>query len=205
MLRLYYAPRTISIAAAITLHEAGLAFEPVRVDFSKAEQTKPGYLGVNPKGRVPALETDQGILTETGALLDYIATLAPQMNLIPDDAFLAAKMRETMYYLATTMHVNHAHQKRGSRWADQETSWQDMTAKVTETMTTSSAHIEDNCLTGPYVLGEAFSLADPYLFTICNWLVGDNVDMSKFTRLTAFMQRMEARPSIKAVRAAGML
>lgn len=205
MLRLHYAPDTISIVTAIALHEAGLAFDPVLVDFAIAEQTKPVYHAVNPKGRVPALETEQGILTETGALLDYIATLAPPANLIPADPFQTARMREVMYYLASTMHVNHAHRVRGARWADKDTSLQDMATKAPETMTGSCAYIEANCLQGRFVLGEAISLADPYLFIVAGWAAGDGVDMSAFGKLRAFLQNMESRDSVKAVRMAGML
>jgi glutathione S-transferase len=205
MLRLFYAPGTVAVATAITLHEAGLDFEPVLVDFTKGEQTGPDYHQVNPKGRVPALETDRGILTETGAILDYIGAIAPKAGLVPNDPFQAAKMREVMYYLASTAHVNHAHKTRGSRWASNETSWADMTAKVPETMTACCAHIETCCLTGPYVLGQTISLADPWLFTICTWLAGDDVDLADFASVRAFMKEMETRPSVQATRAAGIL
>lgn len=73
MLKLFYTPGTCSLASHIALEEAGAAYEVHRVDFSKAEQTKPDYLSINPKGRVPALVTDRGILTETPAILAYIA------------------------------------------------------------------------------------------------------------------------------------
>lgn len=205
MMKLYYAPNTIAVATAITLHEAALPFDPIPVDFIIAEQTNPNYLAVNPKGRVPALVTPHGTLTETGALLDYIAALAPAAGLVPNDPFQAARMREVMYYLASTMHVNHAHKLRGSRWADNAASHQDMTAKTRETMTASCTYIETHCLTGPFVLGETFSLADPYLFTICTWLDGDGVDVAAFDKITAFMARMEIRDSVKSVRSAGIL
>lgn len=205
MLKLHYAPRTISVATAIALHEAGLAFEAVEVDFASAEQTTPGYHRINPKGRVPALETDRGILTETGALLDYVAALAPEAGLVPDDPFEAARMREVMYYLASTMHVNHAHKMRGYRWANDEASHRDMAAKVAQTMTASCGYVETCCLAGPFVLGDRLSAADPYLFTICTWLDGDGVDRAPFERINTFMRAMEARPSVQAVRAAGML
>ncbi|MFT7595068.1 MAG: glutathione S-transferase [Paracoccaceae bacterium] len=205
MLKLFYAPNTISVATAITLYEADLPFEPIKVNFATAEQAKPKYLTINPKGRVPALVTDQGTLTETGALLDYIAAQAPAAGLVPTDPFQAARMREVMYYLASTMHVNHAHKLRGSRWADNIASHQDMTAKACETMTASCTYIETNSLTGPYVLGETFSLADPYLFTICTWLKGDGVDCAAFDKITGFMAVMETRASVQAVRAAGIL
>lgn len=205
MLRLFYGPGTVAVATAITLEEAGLDYRLVQLDFANAEQTKPDYHKVNPKGRVPALVTDHGVLTETGALLDYIAALAPEANLIPSEPFLAAKMREVMYYLASTMHVNHAHKMRGHRWADQQSSHQDMTAKVQETMTASCAFVEANYPLNPFVLGQGFSLADPYLFTILTWAGGDGVDMDAFPKLAAFLMMMEQRPSVKAIRGYGVL
>jgi glutathione S-transferase len=204
MLKLHCAPGTISVATALTLHEAGLPFEPVMVDFASAAQTKPAYHAINPKGRVPALETPQGILTETGALLEYIAALAPDAGLVPADPFAAAKMREMMYYIASTMHVNHAHKMRGPRWADNPASHADMTAKVASNMTASAGYVEDH-LAGPFLLGDTLCLADLYLFTVCTWLAGDGVTVSDFPRITRFMQAMESRPSVIAIRKLGLL
>ncbi len=148
---------------------------------------------------------DGGILTETGALLDYIGTVAPEAGLVPDDPVMAARMREVMYYLASTMHVNHAHRLRGHRWADNEASWKDMAAKVAETMTASCDYIVSNGLRGPFVLGGAVSLADAYLYVVCSWLEADGVDVAAFPKIIAFRQAMEARASVHAVKAAGML
>ncbi|WP_299203854.1 glutathione S-transferase family protein [uncultured Tateyamaria sp.] len=202
-MKLYYATGTISIAVAIALEEAGLDYDTHQLNFAAGDQQSPDYAKVNPKGRVPALDVDGTILTETGALLDYIAAQAPA--LLPADAIDAAKARSVMYYLASTMHVNHAHKMRGHRWADQESSWQDMTAKVTETMTASAQFVEDECLTGPFVLGDQFTIADSYLFMVCSWLPGDGVDLAPFPRIRAFMEAMDARDSVKAVRAKGMM
>ncbi len=206
MLKLYYATGTIAVAVAITLEEAGLAYDPIKVDFATGAQTKPDYLALNPKGRVPALVTAKGtILTETGALLDYIATVQPDAALVPQDAEDAAHMRSVMYYLASTMHVAHAHKMRGSRWADQQSSFDDMTAKVPETMTACAEYAETECLRGDFTTGKALTLADPYLFVVCNWLKGDGVSLSDFPKIIAFLSRMETRDSVKAVRAKGIL
>ncbi|WP_170326419.1 glutathione S-transferase family protein [Ruegeria arenilitoris] len=204
-MQLYYAPRTISVAVAVALQEAGLDYEAIQLDFAGAEQTKPAYKQINPKGRVPALVVDGGILTETGALLEYIAAKAPEAGLVPADPIMAARMREVMFYLASTMHVNHAHKMRGHRWADKKSSWKDMKDKVAQTMTASCEYISSNGLRGPFVLGEAFSLADAYLYVVCSWLEGDGVDVSAFPKIVAFREAMEARPSVQVVRAAGML
>ena len=205
-MQLYYAPNTISIASVIALEEAGLGFDLVQVDFASGEQTKPAYHAINPKGRVPTLVTDQGILTETGAILEFIAANAPNADLVPGDPWQAAQMRSAMYYLASTMHVNHAHKKRGHRWSDDEAARATMTAKVPQTMTESCAFIEENVLTrGPFVMDETFTIADPYLYVVCSWLEGDGVTVSDFPKITAFRAAMQARASVQKVHGDDML
>lgn len=204
-MQLYHAPGTISIAVAITLHEAGLDYTPVRVDFAAAEQTMPDYQRINPKGRVPALVTKEYILTETGALLDYIADLAPEAGLRPADPVQAAQMRGVMYYLASTMHVNHAHRVRGGRWADHQASLDDMAAKTAQTMTDSCRFIEDHALQGPFVMGEMLTLADPYLYIVSTWLEGDGVKVDDFPKLGTFRDTMRTRPSVGRAVELGML
>ncbi|WP_420011308.1 glutathione S-transferase family protein [Tateyamaria sp.] len=202
-MKLHYAPGTISIAAAIALEEAGLDYTAHKLDFSQGDQNSTAYLAINPKGRVPALDVDGQILTETGAILDFVAAHDPR--LMPADPVHAAHARSVMYYLASTMHVNHAHKMRGHRWADNAASHADMTAKVPETMTASATFVEAGCIRGTYVLGDHFSIADCYLFVVCNWLPGDGVDLAPFPKIRAFMDAMEARHSVQTVRANGML
>lgn len=203
MLKLWWAPNTISAATAIALNEGGVHWEGIRVDFASAEQTRPEYRAINPKGRVPALATPGGILTETGAILEYLgATAVPR--LVPADPMQAARMREVMYYLASTMHVNHAHMRRGHRWASEEASFADMRAKVPETMSASCAYLEPR-IVGPYVFGDAVTLADPWLYTITTWLERDGVEVARFPRLASFREAMAARPAVAAVHKAGIL
>jgi glutathione S-transferase len=204
-MQLYYAPGTISVAVAIALEEAGLDYEAIKIDFANKEQTSPAFAQINPKSRVPALAVDGGILTETGALLDYIADIAPDADLRPTDPVLLARMREVMYYLASTMHVNHAHKMRGSRWASKTSSYKDMQAKVPQTMADSCAHLSQYGLRGPFVLGDRLSLADCYLYVVCTWLQGDGVTLADFPKIQSFMAAMEQRDSVRAVTAKDML
>jgi len=204
-MKFYFAPNTISIATAYVLEETGLNYEPLRIDFSAAEQTGPDYLAINPKGRVPTLVTEHGILTETGAILEYLATQAPGARLVPSHPWDAAQMRSVMYYLASTMHVNHAHRMRGHRWADQQSSFDDMKAKAVQTMTDSADHVENHILKGPYVLGETFSLADPYLYVACSWLEGDGVTVADYPKILSFIEAMRARASVAQVIADDMI
>ncbi len=204
-MQLYYAPGTISVAVAIALEEAGLEYEAIKINFADKEQLSPAYAQINPKSRVPALAVEGGILTETGALLDYIADIAPEAGLRPSDPVLRARMREVMYYLASTMHVNHAHKLRGSRWASKTSSYKDMQAKVPQTMADSCAHLSQYGLRGPFVLGDEVSLADCYLYVVCTWLEGDGVTLADFPKIQSFMTAMEQRDSLRAVYAKDML
>ena len=153
----------------IALEEAGAAYETIRVDFANAEQTKPAYLAINPKGRVPALMTDRGLLTENVAILAYIAQSFPEKKLAPSDPFAFAQMQAFNSYLSSTVHVNHAHKGRGYRWASEESSFADMKRKVPETMAASFDLIEREMFRGPWVMGDDFTVADAYLFTVSNW------------------------------------
>lgn len=204
-MQLYYAPNTIAAATAIALEEAGLEYEAIRIDFAAKEQAGAAYAQINPKGRVPALAVDGGILTETPALLEYIAELVPEKQLMPEGIIERARLREVISYLASTMHVNHAHKLRGARWAAKPASCKDMKAKVPQTMAASCDFICRQGLRGPFVLGEQFSIADCHLYTICTWLEGDGVTLADYPKLQTFMAAMEARDSVRAVHAKGML
>lgn len=200
MLTLYYAPGTCALATHLALEYAGAQYETVRLDFAAQQQRSPDYLKVNPKGRVPALVTDRGIVTETPALLQYVAQLYPQAKLAPlDDLYLMAKVNEFNSYLCATVHVNHAHKGRGQRWADDETALESMRRKVPQTMGDSFELIEREMLKGPWVLGETFSTCDMYLFTIAGWLKGDGVDIERFPKVAALRQRMEKDAVVQRV------
>jgi glutathione S-transferase len=200
MLTLYHAPHTCALATHLALEYAGAKYEAVRLDFSAQQQRSADYLKVNPKGRVPALVTERGILTETPALLQYVAQTHPHARLAPlDDVFLMAKANAFNSYLCSTVHVAHAHRVRGSRWVDDEASMEAMKKKVPQTMGDCFELIEREMLQGPWVLGEAFSICDIYLFTITGWLKGDGVEIERFPKVAALRSRMEADPVVRKV------
>lgn len=202
MLTFYYAAGTCALASHLALEHAGARYEAVRLDFKAQQQRSPEYLRVNPKGRVPALATDRGVLTETPALLLFIAQSFPESGLAPlDDAFLLAKMNEFNAYLCATVHVNHAHKGRGYRWVEPEdtAAIEAMRRKVPRTMTESFTLIEEQMLQGPWVLGERFSTCDLYLFTIAGWLEGDGVDIARFPKVADHYRRVQALPEAQKV------
>lgn len=203
MLKLYTARGSCGRASHIALEESGLDFEAQVLDLSAGQQHDPAYLQLNPKGRVPVLVTDRGVLTESPAILAYIASLAPAARLAPlDDAFQFAAIQAFNAYLSSTVHVAHAHRFRGARWADQPESWADMQKRVPQNMRDCFAYIEAGYLQGNWVMGADYSLADPYLFTISGWLEADGVDMREFPKVADHHARMLERPAVQRVLAA---
>jgi glutathione S-transferase len=203
MLTLYYAPGTCALASHLALEYAGAPYQAVRLDFGSNQQRSAEYLKVNPKGRVPALLTDRGIVTETPALLQFISQSFPQANLAPlADPFLMARVNEFNSYLCSTVHVAHAHRRRGSRWADDEQALEAMKKKVPQTVAQSFDLIEQHMLKTPWVLGDRFSICDMYLFTLAQWLEGDGVDPGRFPNVADHRNRMSADPVVVKVLAA---
>lgn len=197
MYTLYYSPGACSLASHIALEEAGAAFEARRVDFDAGEQRAPDYLALNPKGRVPSLATPRGVLTETPAILAFIAQSHPEAGLAPaDDPFAFAELQAFASYLCSTVHVAHAHRGRGHRWADDPAAIEAMRRKVPETVAACFQAIEDGMFRGPWAMGAAYTVADPYLFTVARWLERDNVDIARFPAVAAHFAAMSARPAV---------
>jgi glutathione S-transferase len=198
MFKLYYAPGTCALASHIALAEAGAPYTTEKVDFKTNQQNSPEYLEINPKARVPSLVTDHGILTETPAMLAFIAQSFPQAKLAPfDNAFAFAQVQAFNSYLCSTVHVAHAHKGRGYRWATDEASFADMKRMVPKSVGASFALIERNMLRGPWVMGETYTVCDPYLFTVAQWLEGDSVDLAALPKVADHRKRMSERPAVR--------
>jgi glutathione S-transferase len=198
-LTLYYSPGSAALAPHIALEEAGAAYDTVRVDLGSDEQRSPAYLAINPLGRVPALKTDGGFLAETPAILAFIAQSFPAAGLAPlDDPFLFARAQAFNAYLSSTVHVAHAHGWRGYRWTDDPAALEALKRKAPETVTAAFRLIEDHHLEGPWVMGESYSICDPYLFTLAQWLEDDGVDaVAVLPRVAEHRERMRMRAAVK--------
>ena len=199
MLKLYFAAGTCALASHIALEEAGADYTTVRLNFARDEQKNADYLALNPKGRVPALVTDDGILTETPAILAWVAQSFPATQLAPTGAFEFARAQSFNSYLCSTVHVAHAHKGRGTRWTDDAGAIEAMRKRVPRNMADCFAMIERDMFTGPWVLGQAYSVCDAYLFTIARWLEGDSVDIAQFSKVRDHFKRMQARPAVARV------
>ena len=198
MLTLFYAAHTCSLASHIALEDAAADYSTVRISFAAEEQRQPDYLAINPKGRVPALVTDRGILTETPAMLAFIAQSFPLKKLAPlEDPFLFAQVQAFNSYLCSTLHVAHSHRMRGTRWADDQAAIEAMQRKVPQSVTACYELIEHHMLGTPWAMGETYTICDPYLFTMAQWLEGDGVDPQRFPKVVEHRRRMWERPQVQ--------
>ena len=197
MLTLYYAPNTCALASHIALEQAGAVYATVRVDFKRGEQRSPDFLRLNPKGRVPALLTDRGILTETPAILLFICQRFPDADLAPlDDAYALAQVNAFNTYLCSTVHVAHAHRMRGHRWADDPAAIAAMQKKVPQTVGECFDVIEQEFFKDPWVMGDRYTVSDIYLFTLAQWLEADGVDPERFPKVADHRLRMSRLPVV---------
>jgi glutathione S-transferase len=198
MMKLYYATGTCSLATHIALIDAGASYETIRLSFATEDQRKPDYVQLNPKARVPALVTDDGVLTETPALLAYIAQKFPQAKLAPiDNPFAFAEVQAFNSYLCSTVHVAHSHRMRGYRWADEPEAIAAMQRKVPASVLACFELIDRNMLRGPWVMGDTYTICDPYLFTLSQWLEADGVDMAKIPNVRAHRERNATRANVQ--------
>jgi len=197
-MKLYYAAHTCALASHIALEDAGAEYSTVRIDFAANEQRSPEYLAINPKGRVPALVTVRGILTETPAMLAFIAQSFPGARLAPlDDPFAFAEVQAFNSYLCATLHVAHAHRMRGTRWADDPAAIEAMKRKVPDSVGACYELIEGKMLRGPWVMGDSYTICDPYLFTVAQWMEGDSIDPSRFPKVSDHRQLMSERAAVR--------
>ena len=194
-LTLWYTPGTCALASLIVLEEVGADYRPVKIDFAKGEQRAPEFLAVNPKGRVPALDTGHGILTETPAILPYLGQTFPQAGLLPPDPLGLARMNELLSYLSSTVHVSHAHRLRGARWSDDTAVIEALKLKVATNMADHFAYLEGR-FDGPWAMGAQYTVADSYLYVLEGWLKGDGVDIARFPKIAAHFARMGDRPAV---------
>lgn len=202
-MKLFHSPGSCSLASLIALEEAGAAFELEITRTAAGDQRRPEYLAVNPKGRVPALATERGVLTETVAILAYVAQAYPAARLAPADPWAFAQAQAFNSYIASTVHVAHSHGRRGARWATEESSFEDMRRKVPSNMADCFQLIEDHLFVGPWVLGGDYSVCDGYLFTVTAWLEAAGVEVGRFPKVADHRARMAGRPAVQRALAAG--
>ena len=193
-MKLYYSPGACSLSPHIALHEAGLAFEPVQAS-TKTHKLQDGtdYYGINPLGYVPLLELDDGTLLREGpAIVQYIADLAPNKNLAPANGTLQRyRLQEWLTFIGTEIH------KTFSPLFNPATP-EDYKPQVKEKLASRLKWVDSQLEGKQYLMGDHFSVADGYLFTVTNWAKPTGVDLSGLPNLLAYRERVAARPAVQA-------
>ena len=201
-MKLYYSTGACSLSPHIALREAGLPFELVLAS-TKTHKLADGtdYYTINPKGYVPLLELDNGErLSEGPAIVQYVADLVPAKNLAPANGTMARyRLQEWLTFIGTEIH------KSFSPLFNPATT-EDARAAAKTRLQGRLAYVNEQLAGKQFLMGDTFSVADGYLFTVTNWGRPTGVDISALTNLTAFMARVAARPAVQeAMKAEGLL
>ena len=201
-MKLYFSPGACSLSPHIILHETGLPFTTEKVDLaSKKTASGADFAGINPKGYVPALETDEGVLlTEGPAIVQYLADKVPAKNLAPAIGSIERyQMMGWLNYIGTEIHKNYSPLFNP---AGSDESKQNAKASLAKRY----AYIERMLEGREYLVGDQFSVADGYLFVVTNWAGFLKLDMSAFPNSGAFQKRIGSRPAVQqAMKAEGLL
>ena len=193
-MKLYYSPGACSLSPHITLHESGLKFEHVRAP-TKTHKLDDGtdYYSINPLGYVPLLELDDGTrLSEGPAIVQYIADLVPDKQLAPANRTVArAQLQGWLNFIATEVHKGFSPLFNPATPAEYKT-------MVIDRLQSRLKWVDGELAGKQYLMGDAFSVADPYLFTVTNWAPSVGVDISGLANLAAYRARIAARPAVQA-------
>lgn len=201
-MKLYYSPAACSLSPHIVLREAGLAFEPVLVS-TKTHQLADGtdYYTINPLGYVPVLELDDGTrLREGPAIVQYIADQVPTKNLAPANGTLPRyRLQEWLTFIGTEIHKSFSPLFNRAMPEEGQKIFRDKLARRYQWV---NAQLEGK----DYLMGEHFSVADAYFFTVTRWSKPANIDLSALPHVLAHHERVAARPAVQeALRVEGLL
>ena len=201
-MKLYYSPGACSLSPHIVLHEAGLPYEPVLAS-TKTHQLADGtdFYTINPLGYVPVLELDDGTrLREGPAIVQYLADQAPHKNLAPAHGTLGRyRLQEWLTFIGTEIHKSFSPLFVPSTPEDYK-------PQVKQRLLARLQWVDSELAGKPYLMGEQFSVADAYLFTVTNWGQYVGLDISQLKNLVAYRERIAARPAVQAaMKAEGLL
>ena len=201
-MKLYYASGACSLSPHIVAREAGIAIDTVKVDLT-TKKTEDGqdFLVLNPKGYVPALCLDNGqILTEGPAIVQYLADQKPASRLAPSAGTMERyRLQEWLSFLGTELH------KSFSPLFNQASS-DDAKREAKENISKRFTYLDQKLAGSNYLMGETFTVADAYAFTIVNWANFVGIDLKPYPNLSAYLGRIGARPKVQeALKAEGLL
>ena len=199
-LKLFYSPGACSLVSHIALEEAGADYEAVRVMLAQGEQLRTEYLAINPHARVPALATDEGVVTENIAILNYIADRFGAAGSVPrGDAMAAARCNALLGWFASSVHIAFAGIFRPARFSADEGVHGAIQQGGREAVERYFAEIENLIIGDGWLAGDAFTAADSYVLTFFRWGVRVGIGMDAFPKMAALTGRVLERPAVRRV------
>lgn len=196
--KLYFSPGAVSMATHMALEEVGAPYVLEPISTRDGEQRSPRYLAVHPLGRLPALEIAPGvILTETPALLTYLAEQNPKRDLLPQDPLLRARAHEWMSLLASSVHVAFLSFFRSDRYTSNEAAKEALKVDGRQHFWRMMAHLESRLPEAGFALGEKYTLCDAYLTVFFLWARRFEFPVAELPRYQQVATQVLARPAIR--------
>jgi glutathione S-transferase len=200
MIKLYYSPGACSLAAHIVLEELGIAFEPVLVSLAEGEHKRPEFLRINPKARVPALNVDGKVLTETVAILTYLGGGYAERGLWPKETWKQAEALSLMAWLSSTVHIAAAGIFRAERFSADPAAKESIVATSKQNLLDYYAEIDKMLVGRSFAMGGQYGVCDPYLLVFYRWGNRLGIDMKTLYPVwTKHALRVFSRPTVKRV------
>ncbi|MBV9521593.1 MAG: glutathione S-transferase N-terminal domain-containing protein [Alphaproteobacteria bacterium] len=199
MLTLFYSPGACSMASHIGIEETGAAYEAKPILLSKGEHKTEAYLKINPRGKVPALQTESGVLTENTAILSYLAKRFPAAGLLPQEPFAEARCISFMAWLSNTVHPCYTHFFRPERFTKEESAFPAIRDMGKNSFFANLREIDGLLAGNAWVQGSQYTVCDPYALVFYSWAFGIDLPVKELKNYTAFKDRMLQRPAVRKV------
>ncbi|SNB62103.1 glutathione S-transferase [Arboricoccus pini] len=198
-MKLYYSPGSCSFASHIVLRETGAAFERVLVSTAEGAQKEPAFKAINPRGMLPALDYDGGIMTENAAIMTFLALRYPQARLLPEDEGQRAKCLEWVAWQSNTAQVAVAGLWRTERFVEREADFGPVRDAGLKRLERFGKEIEDWLAANAFAAGSVFSIADPMFLVLYRWSIKAGLTIDRTTRpaWSAYAARLAERPSVR--------
>jgi glutathione S-transferase len=197
MLKLYYSPGACSLVPHIALEEAGAEFAALRIPIADGGHLKPEYLAINPHARLPALGTEQGIITENIAVLNFLADRFGAAGSVPrGDPYTAARCNELLGWFSSSVHIAFAEVWRGGRFTDDERLWPALEAGGRKVLSKQFDEIEALCI-DEWLVPAGYTAADSYALTFLRWAKRIGFDIAAYPQWAALAGRVLERPAAR--------
>jgi glutathione S-transferase len=197
MLKLYYSPGACSLVPHIALEEAGVEYTALCIPIADGGHLTPEYLAINPHARLPALETEQGVITENIAVLNFIADRFGAPGSVPrGDAYAAARCNELLGWFSSSVHIAFAQVWRGARFTDDQALWPALEAGGRTVLARQFEEIDALC-TEEWLVPTGYTAADGYALTFLRWARRIGFDIGRYPRWSALAARVLERPAVQ--------